>query len=62
MPFAPAKAVAVETFERRYLESVLTRTRGNVTLAASLAGTERRALGKMLKKHHIDRLRFARGA
>lgn len=62
MHLAPAKALAVEAFERRYLESLLTRTSGNVTLAASLAGTERRALGKMLKKHRIDRLRFARGA
>ncbi|HEX6975520.1 MAG TPA: sigma 54-interacting transcriptional regulator [Vicinamibacterales bacterium] len=60
--FSSAKAAAIESFERRYLESVLVRTRGNVTLAAALAGTERRALGKLLKKHHIDRERFLRRA
>jgi len=29
------------------------RARGNVTAAAKLAGTERRYLGKLLKKHNI---------
>jgi DNA-binding NtrC family response regulator len=52
--FAEAKAVVLQRFERQYLLSVLTRAHGNVTLAATLAGKERRALGKMLKKYSID--------
>jgi DNA-binding NtrC family response regulator len=55
LEFAEAKAVVLRRFERQYLVSLLTRTHGNVTLAASLAGKERRAFGKMLKKHQIDR-------
>ena len=31
----------------------MTRTGGNVTAAARLAGKERRALGKLLKKHGL---------
>ena len=59
--FSDAKAIVLQRFERRYLESLLTRANGNVTLAASLAGKERRALGKMLKKHHLGRVRPAAG-
>jgi DNA-binding protein Fis len=34
------------------------RTRGNVTRAARIAGKERRALGKLLKKHGLSREDF----
>lgn len=54
--FAAAKARVVNDFEKRYLQALLTRSRGNVTQAARLAGKERRALGKLLKKHGLDRL------
>ncbi len=37
------------------------RTGGNVTHAARLAGKERRALGKLLKKHGVAREAFGRG-
>jgi DNA-binding NtrC family response regulator len=59
--FADARAIVLERFERQYLVSLLTRAKGNVTLAASLAGKERRALGKMLKKHSLGRARPAAG-
>jgi DNA-binding NtrC family response regulator len=62
LPYAAARAHAIDAFEKRYLEALLTRAHGNVTVAASLAGKERRTLGKMLKKHQMDRTRFARGA
>jgi DNA-binding NtrC family response regulator len=51
--FAEAKARAIETFERDYLTRLMDATGGNVTQAARRAAKERRALGKLLKKHRI---------
>ncbi|MEW8353467.1 MAG: sigma-54 dependent transcriptional regulator [Candidatus Thiodiazotropha sp.] len=56
--FQHAKATAIEHFERRYLERLMTRSGGNVSLAARLAGKERRSLGRMLKKYGIDKQAF----
>jgi len=53
--FCHAKAEAVRCFERDYVISALRQAEGNVTRAARLAGKERRAFGKLLKKHGIDR-------
>ena len=52
--FQRAKAEAVRQFEREYLVAVLRQAHGNVTRAAHIAGKERRAFGKLLKKHGID--------
>jgi DNA-binding NtrC family response regulator len=54
-PFQHAKAEAMRQFERDYVLAVLRQARGNVTRAAQIAGKERRALGKLLKKHDINR-------
>lgn len=54
--FQHAKAEAVRLFERDYVVNALRQSGGNVTLAARIAGKERRAFGKLLKKHGIDRL------
>jgi len=51
--FADAKAEAVRRFERDYLRRVLDECGGNVTRAARRAGKERRAFGKLLKRHGI---------
>lgn len=51
--FAAAKARAIECFERDYLIRLMDETKGNVTQAARRADKERRALGKLLKKHGI---------
>lgn len=56
-----AKAKIVTAFERHYLSMLLEQFRGNITRAARRAGTERRALGKLLKKYGIDAARY-RGA
>lgn len=56
--FHEAKIQVVGEFEREYLCELLAKTAGNVTMAAKLAGKERRALGKLLKKHDIDRRQF----
>ncbi len=58
LSFSQAKANLVADFERSYLTSLMADARGNVTVAARRAGKERRALGKLLKKHHIDRTRY----
>jgi len=51
--FQHAKAEAVRRFEREYLRRALAHSAGNVTQAARLAGKERRAFGKLLKKHGL---------
>lgn len=53
LDFGTAKALVVEQFERSYLCRLMDSADGNVSLAARLAGKERRALGKLLKKHAI---------
>jgi DNA-binding NtrC family response regulator len=60
LDFSRAKAQAIADFERLYLMRVITASRGNVTRAAVMAGKERRAFGKLLKKHGIDKLRYYR--
>ncbi|MDE2452126.1 MAG: sigma-54-dependent Fis family transcriptional regulator [Burkholderiales bacterium] len=64
-PLAPtsyrdARARALEEFEREFLLRALEATRGNVSNAALLVGKERRAFGKLLKKHAIDRAAIGR--
>jgi DNA-binding NtrC family response regulator len=53
--FQLAKTEALRNFERDYLRRALHCAGGNVTRAAQLAGKERRAFGKLLKKHGIGR-------
>jgi DNA-binding NtrC family response regulator len=53
MRFSEAKAALLGHFERDYLNALMMRAKGNVSFAARLAGKERRALGKLLKKHHV---------
>jgi len=51
--FSEAKRSTLEAFERRYLTEILRESGGNVSQAAREAGKERRAFGKLLKKHGI---------
>ena len=53
-----AKARVLADFESAYLVRVLADAHGNVTQAARVAGKERRAFGKLMKKHGIDRTRY----
>ena len=53
--FREARAVAVATFERRYVEAMLCRAAGNVTRAAQLAGKDRRVFGRLMKRHNVQR-------
>ncbi len=54
--FKEAKAAVVTQFECDYLTRLLDETDGNVSQAARLAGKERRALGKLIKKHKIKKV------
>jgi DNA-binding NtrC family response regulator len=52
--YRQAKRQAVAEFEARFLASLIAQTNGNVSAAARLSGTERRHLGRLLKKHSLD--------
>lgn len=53
LSYASAKSQVLDEFDRQYLSSLMQQSMGNVSQAARLAGKERRALGKLLKKHGI---------
>lgn len=53
--FQEAKASAIAEFEKTYLTILLKEAHGNVSEAARLACKERRSIGKLLKKHGIDK-------
>jgi len=54
VPFAELKANVLESFERRYLERILERTRGNLSKAARQAQHERKSLWRLMNKYGID--------
>jgi DNA-binding NtrC family response regulator len=56
--FAAAKAHAIAEFERGYVRSLLTQTRGNVSEAARLAGKDRSRFGRLIKKYGLQRASF----
>ncbi|HEV7310313.1 sigma-54 dependent transcriptional regulator [Ensifer sp.] len=58
LPYREARASALEAFDTAYVEQLLSQTHGNVTLAARLAGKERRAFGKLIKKYAINSSAF----
>ena len=60
LPFNEAKALAIQKFERDYLINLLCTAAGNVSHAAMQAHKERRALGKLIKKHGINPAQFYR--
>ena len=57
--FTQAKTRVINVFEKQFLQNLMLETNGNVTYAARQAGKERRALGKLLKKHGIDKEEYA---
>ncbi|OYY94815.1 MAG: hypothetical protein B7Y41_04390 [Hydrogenophilales bacterium 28-61-23] len=52
--FNEAKQLTLQSFERNHLIQLMRESAGNVSQAARLAGKERRALGKLLKKYCIE--------
>jgi DNA-binding NtrC family response regulator len=53
MPFKEAKARVVDDFERRYIEALLDRHRGNLSAAARTAEVDRKHLRELLRKHGL---------
>jgi DNA-binding NtrC family response regulator len=53
-----ARARERRAFEDRYLRSLIAETGGNVSEAARRAGTERRAMGRLLKRYGIEKEAF----
>jgi DNA-binding NtrC family response regulator len=53
--YREAKSRAIAEFEVRFLASLLGQAGGNVSEAARISGTERRHLGRLLKKYRIPR-------
>ncbi len=51
--FRQAKERAVGEFERQYLSGLLEQTKGNLTRAAVLAGQDRSAFGRLVRKHGL---------
>jgi two-component system response regulator GlrR len=61
--FRRAKAVVIAEFERAFLSRAMVETGGNVSRAARLAGKDRRAFSRLLKKHglrHVSPSAFPR--
>lgn len=58
LSFREAKARAVESFERYYLEHLLAQNQGNITHAAHAARKNRRAFFELLRRYSIDASRF----
>jgi DNA-binding NtrC family response regulator len=56
--FKRAKALAVAQFERNYLKRLLTRSSGNVSLAARLSRKDRGALNRLVKKYGLAKEDF----
>lgn len=56
LSYKAAKSRVLQEFDRTYLTELIKRSEGNVTRAAQLAGKERRALGKLLKRYDIRQL------
>ncbi len=54
LPFHDAKAEAVESFEREYLEELLERVGGNISRAAREAGIDRKTIHRMLNKYEME--------
>jgi DNA-binding NtrC family response regulator len=58
LAFSSAKALAVAQFEESYLRRLLTKTAGNISLAAKLSRKDRSTLNKLVKKHGLKSEQF----
>ena len=54
MRFREAKERALQLFHRRYIESILSQSGGNISKAAEIAGIQRQYLHRLMKDANID--------
>jgi DNA-binding NtrC family response regulator len=52
-PYGEARGAVVDAFERRYLEALMQKTRGNISAAAREADIDRSHLTDLLKRYAI---------
>jgi DNA-binding NtrC family response regulator len=53
--YVAAKRRAINDFEKRFLAQLIDQAGGNISAAARLCGTERRHLGRLLRKHQLTK-------
>lgn len=53
LPFKQAKDQLVIRFERGYLQKMLARHNGNISMAARTSGIDRRTFHRLLRRHHL---------
>jgi len=56
--FKKAKARAVAAFEHSYMTDLLSKARGNLSLASRISGKDRSDLSRLLRKHGLQRRQF----
>ncbi|MEX2583429.1 MAG: sigma-54 dependent transcriptional regulator [Gemmatimonadota bacterium] len=55
-PFHEAKAEAIASFEKAYLQDLLRRSGGNISQAARDAGIDRKTIHRMLSKYDVEKI------
>jgi len=55
LTFEEAKEKWIEVFEKSYLESLIQKTKGNISKAAIEAGVNRKTIHRLLKKYGLER-------
>ena len=56
--FKAAKARAIAAFEHSYMTALLSKARGNLSLASRISGKDRSDLSRLLRKHGLQRRQF----
>jgi DNA-binding NtrC family response regulator len=54
LPYREAKERCLSDFETEYLKSLLSKTSGNITEAAKIAGVNRKTIHRLLKRYNIN--------
>lgn len=52
-PYKALKEEAIESFTREYLDRLLKKTSGNISLSADISGIKRQSLQKIIKRYHV---------
>jgi len=58
VPYAEGKQLAIERFQREFVQRALEAAEGNVSRAAERCGMTRAALQRIMRQHGIERERY----